>query len=279
MQTHTHVLAHPPASTNTSADSTSSALLYLASQSPRRQTLLQQIAIPFTLLLAEPSEDVEALEIALPNEDASTYVQRVTQLKALAALARLQRYQQGLSIATLENTSSHPIATPAQKNWPTLPILCADTIVTYQGRLLGKPQNPQEAQHMLHALSGSTHQVLTAVSIALPQTPTLLPSQNASTEHAQIFSVKIPIQPPTDSPKTEKIYTILSTSEVRLSTLTSDEIAAYIASGEPFGKAGAYAIQGRAAKFIESISGSYSGIMGLPLFETATLLRELGIEQ
>ncbi|NUA26028.1 Maf family protein [Cupriavidus basilensis] len=123
---------------------------------------------------------------------------------------------------------------------PDAPILTSDTTVCLDGEILGKPADDADAARMLGALSGRTHRVLTAVTVvsALGQ------------RHA------------------------LSVSEVSFRTMTADEIAAYVASGEPAGKAGAYGIQGRAAEFVERIDGSYSGIMGLPLFETASLLRQ-----
>lgn len=194
---------------------------YLASQSPRRQTLLNQIGACFEMLLPDLSEDVETLETALPNEVPKVYVQRVSALKAQAALARRNKRQ-------LES----------------LPILSADTIVTVEGRILGKPTNQQDAQDMLACLSGKTHEVLTAIYLFIPDS---------------------------------NYYSALSVSQVRFRELSSEEIQHYIDSGEPFGKAGAYAIQGRAAEFVEHIAGSYSGIMGLPLFETAVLLRRFAL--
>jgi septum formation protein len=125
---------------------------------------------------------------------------------------------------------------------PEAPVLCADTTVALGRQILGKPADEAQACAMLSALSGKTHRVLTAVAL-----------QVGAMRHAA-----------------------LSVSRVRFAVMTDAQIKAYVASGEPVGKAGAYAVQGRAAAFIEHISGSYSGIMGLPMFETAQLLRKAG---
>lgn len=123
-----------------------------------------------------------------------------------------------------------------------LPVLAADTTVVCGGQILGKPEHRQHAIEMLSLLSGRSHQVYSAVSLRGDQ-------------HWQALSV----------------------NEVKFRTLTQDEIAAYWQTGEPCDKAGAYAIQGLASIFIESITGSFSGVMGLPLFETAQLLAKQGI--
>jgi septum formation protein len=127
---------------------------------------------------------------------------------------------------------------------PPAPVLCADTTVALARTILGKPEDGRDAERMLGALSGRTHRVLTAIAL-----------QDGRARHAA-----------------------LSVSHVRFATIDQARIADYVATGEPLGKAGSYAIQGRAAAFIEHISGSHSGIMGLPMFETAELLREAGIE-
>jgi len=119
------------------------------------------------------------------------------------------------------------------------PVLAADTTVELNGDVIGKPADADAAQHILHRLSGQTHRVLTAVAISYH----------------------------------ERLETRLSRSEVRFRALDDDEIRRYVATGEPMDKAGAYAIQGRAAVFVEHLAGSYSGVMGLPLFETAQLLK------
>ena len=192
--------------------------IYLASQSPRRSQLLEQLGIKHTLLLPSAEEDAEALEAILPAEDPETYVQRVTSLKLEAAMARLQHRQ-----------------------LPVAPVLCADTTVALDGVIYGKPVDDADAMRMLRSLSGRTHQVYTAIALGF--------------ENRQL--------------------TACSTSEVTFAKLTDDDFHSYIASGDPTGKAGAYAVQGRAAAFISRIEGSYTGIMGLPLFETANLLRQL----
>lgn len=193
--------------------------VYLASQSPRRKQLLEQLGVKFELLLPDASEDAEALEVVRPNEKPRTYVQRVTALKLEAALQRLKN--RGLALA---------------------PVLCSDTTVAIGSTIFGKPDNAEHAKEMLKQLSGQTHRVLTAVSIGTMR----------------------------------KQSSALSISQVRFADLSKQDIDRYVASQEPLGKAGSYAIQGKAAAFISHISGNYSGIMGLPMFETAHLLREFG---
>jgi septum formation protein len=200
--------------------------IYLASQSPRRRQLLDQLGVRHELLLAGPDEDAEALEALRPGEPPATYVKRVTLAKLAAAQLRLVR--RGLAPA---------------------PILCADTTVALGRRILGKPVDAPDAVAMLAALSGRTHRVLTAVALAV---------LGAGDEPA---------------PSALRV----STSTVRFAVLTPAWIAAYVASGEPMGKAGAYAIQSQAAARVEHITGSYSGIMGLPLHETALLLQVAGV--
>ena len=124
------------------------------------------------------------------------------------------------------------------------PVLAADTAVVLDERVLGKPADETEAESMLAALSGRTHRVLTAVALRCG----------------------------------DAVQTLLSTSEVRFRATTRDERAAYCRSGEPLDKAGGYGIQGRAAMFVEHLAGSYSGVVGLPLFETAALLERCGVE-
>ncbi len=191
--------------------------IYLASQSPRRRQLLDQLGVHHVLLLADDAADAEALEAVLPGELPAAYVQRVTALKLKAARARL-----------------------AQRGLPPAPILCADTTVALGRRILGKPADAAEATAMLSALSGRCHRVLTAVALA----------------HGR------------------RTLAALSISQVRFAPLSPATIAAYIASGQPFGKAGGYAVQSQLAAWIPHIAGSHSTIMGLPLFETAQLLRQ-----
>lgn len=190
--------------------------VYLASQSPRRRQLLEQLGVPYELLLPDAAEDAEALEAVLNNEAPAAYVKRVTGLKLDAAVARLK-----------------------QRQLPPAPILCSDTTVALGRAIYGKPDDASDAARMLHELAGHTHRVLTAVALQ---------------QGGQRFEA-------------------LSTSRVSFDAMTADQIRAYVATGEPLGKAGAYAIQGRVAMHIAQINGSYSGIMGLPLRETALLLR------
>ena len=198
--------------------------IYLASQSPRRSQLLEQIGVPHRLLVpnapGDVAEDTEALELVLPGEPPATYVERVTALKLDAAVQRLVR-----------------------RGLPAAPILCSDTTVALNDRIFGKPLDADDARHMLAQLSGQEHRVLTAVAVQAG---------------AQRFAA-------------------LSVSHVRFAELDPVQIDAYVATGEPLGKAGAYGIQGAAAAFIAHMSGSYSGIMGLPLYETAQLLRQAGL--
>ena len=195
--------------------------VYLASQSPRRRQLLEQLGVRYELLLADASEDAEALELVLKNEAPAAYVKRVTALKLDAAAARL-----------------------ARRKLPPAPVLCSDTTVALGRTIYGKPENAGAAERMLSELAGKTHRVLTAIAIQ---------------QGAQRFDA-------------------LSTSRVSFEAMTDEKIRDYVATGEPMGKAGAYAIQGRVAMHITRINGSYSGIMGLPLWETATLLQAAGIK-
>ena len=193
--------------------------IYLASQSPRRRQLLEQLGVAYELLLPDTEEDAESLEAVLPNEAPKAYVQRVTQRKLDAALQRLKR-----------------------RGLPAAPVLCSDTTVALGRQILGKPEDAADARRMLNALSDQSHRVLTAVAVGTAR----------------------------------KRVQALSQSQVRFANLTPTQIRHYVDSGEPMGKAGAYAVQGRAAGFIAHMSGSYSGIMGLPMFETSQLLREMG---
>lgn len=192
--------------------------VYLASQSPRRRQLLEQIGVRYELLLASPDEDAESLEVALPGEAPLAYVKRVTQLKLEAAMLRLKT-----------------------RGLPKAPVLCADTTVALGREILGKPESPQDALRILKKLSGNTHRVLTAVAMGHGR--------------RRVSSVSI--------------------SSVTFASMTPAQLKAYVASGEPMGKAGAYGVQGLAAAHISAIKGSHTGIMGLPLFETAALLQQI----
>ena len=194
--------------------------IYLASQSPRRRQLLEQLGVRYELLLPDADEDAESLEAVFKNEAPATYVQRVTGLKLDAAVARMKR-----------------------RKLPSAPVLCSDTTVAMGRVIYGKPEDAKDAVRMLRELSGGTHRVLTAVAVQSGR----------------------------------RRLEALSTSRVSFDALTPAQIRSYVASGEPMGKAGAYAVQGRVAMHINRIDGSYSGIMGLPLRETAQLLQAAGI--
>lgn len=188
--------------------------IYLASRSPRRAELLQQIGVCFTVL---PS-DIDESELA--NEKPADYVLRLARTKAQACVAAL--LEQGMQ---------------------RLPVLAADTTVCVDGEILGKPVDADDARRMLQKMSGGTHEVLTGLAVATQQ----------------------------------GVEVLLSVTQVEMAVLTEDEIDAYIRSGEPFDKAGAYGIQGLAGTFIKRIEGSYSGVMGLPVYETAQLLKSAGV--
>jgi septum formation protein len=187
-------------------------LLYLASQSPRRRQLLEQIGLRFDTV------DIDLPEVRAPNEPPEDYVSRVAREKAGAGLLKLS----GVAGAM---------------------VLGADTEVVLGDEVFGKPADDAHATQMLRRLSQCTHRVLSAVWCI----------DGGREEH------------------------VVCVTQVEFAALSQAQIAAYVASGEHVGKAGAYAIQGRAAAFVAHLSGSYSGVMGLPLFETAQLLRKFGV--
>lgn len=200
---------------------TSANTIYLASKSPRRRELLKQIGVHYELMLMrEIAPRVDVDETPIPNETPHAYVERVVRMKAAAAM----------SVAT-------------ERHLPLRPILTADTTVTLEGVILGKPVDRHDAIAMLKKLSGVSHQVLTAVAVA----------------------------------NQGEVKQIITTSFVTFDSLTDEEIKRYVDTGEPMDKAGAYGVQGAAAKWISKLSGSYSGVMGLPLYETAKLLRQCGV--
>lgn len=184
--------------------------IYLASQSPRRRDLLQQLGVRFTCL------HVDVDERPLPGEPPLELVRRLALSKARA----------GRVLAPLP-----------------LPVLGADTEVIVDGETLGKPADAAGAARMLQRLSGRVHEVISAIALV-----------TASGECVRT-----------------------RTSRVHFRRLGRDEIERYCRTGEPLGKAGGYAIQGLAASFVENLEGSYSGVVGLPLFETAQVLRDAGI--
>ncbi|MES1989158.1 MAG: Maf family protein [Pseudomonadota bacterium] len=187
--------------------------VYLASRSPRRVELLGQLGVA-----CEPlPTDID--ETQLVGESPERYVTRLAREKAQACLQHL---------------------TVEQK---VHPVLAADTTVVLDGVVLGKPDDDIDARNMLIALSGSLHEVHTAVALAF----------------------------------NNQIEVVLSTTVVEMMTLTEEQIERYITSGEPRDKAGSYGIQGKAGAWIKRIEGSYSGVMGLPVFETAELLRKANL--
>jgi septum formation protein len=196
--------------------------IYLASKSPRRRELLRQIGVDFELLLlrSDGPRGADVTEEVLPGEAPLDYVARVANEKAAYAWNLVRR-----------------------RHLTPRPVLSADTTVTVDGEILGKPANRDEAAAMLRRLSGRAHQVLTAVAVHF----------TGMTEH------------------------VVQVSDVRFGTLSEASIKTYCAGQEPYDKAGGYGIQGSAALFVEHIEGSHSGIMGLPLFETAKLLRQAGL--
>ncbi len=187
--------------------------LYLASRSPRRVELLSQLGWACAVTPA----DID--ETQLVGEPAAAYVQRLAQEKARAACLILG--------------AAHS----------TQPVLAADTTVALGDQLLGKPVDDEDARRMLASLSGSVHQVHTAVALVFNQ----------------------------------KIELAWSCTNVEMMVLSEAQIEAYLASGESRDKAGSYGIQGLAAAWIKRIEGSYTGVMGLPLYETAALLRAQGL--
>jgi len=187
-----------------------SARFVLASRSPRRRALLEGLGLRFELCPVDLEERPRA------GEHPGVFARRMALEKAAAARARL---------------GTGP------------PVLAADTVVTVDGEVLGKPADPGEAESMLGRLSGRSHEVLSAVAVAAARTEWRV-----------------------------------SASRVWFRALTADERRAYAATGEGLDKAGGYAIQGFAATFVTRLAGSYSGVVGLPLFETAELLARAGID-
>lgn len=187
--------------------------LILASASPRRKELLDQIGVRYIVHPVDIDETPKDREVAMD------YVYRVAAEKSAAC---------------------------ASKVTCSLPILAADTSVVLDGQIMGKPKNREHAMTMLNQLSGKTHSVYSAVSLR--------------------------------SQCENNYFQALSKTEVKFRKISNEEIQSYWDTGEPEGKAGAYAIQGLASVFVESIKGSFSGVVGLPLFETAELLLKQGIK-
>jgi septum formation protein len=203
-------------------------MLVLASASPRRQELLRNVGIPFTVHPA----DIEEKQI--PGEPAVDCAERLAREKALAV-------------------------------WRTRPhdlVLGADTIVVVDDAILGKPRDAADAARMLRMLSGRVHRVITGVCLVKP----ILSSQYP------VPSVKVP-RGEEDSDKNRGLTSASEMTLVTMSQIDDNEIQVYVASGEPMDKAGAYAIQGMAARWIPRIEGDYSNVVGLPI---ALVYRMLG---
>lgn len=188
--------------------------LYLASGSPRRREILEQLGFQLERVHADVDETVQ------PGEDAVGYTQRLATEKAAA----------GWSVAMALGL-------------PSRPLLSADTTVVLDGEIFGKPTDADDAFRMLRAFSGRTHQVLTSVAIR----------------------------------EGERTEIATSCTDVTFKPLSDAEIERYLDTGEPFDKAGAYGIQGKASVFVQHISGSFTGVVGLPVFETAQLLAAFDI--
>ncbi len=217
----------------------------LASQSPRRKQLMEQLGAEMSfrlvVLAPGPGEDVEELEAVFGGEDPLDYVQRVTRLKAEAGWQRMTRWAAG---------------------GPVIPVLVSDTTVALGDRILGKPCSVDEARAMLRLLSGQVHQVHTAVALATPL------GKGVDDGFGIGCSDGVP-------GLAFEYAQVVSSSDVKFSELTDDWIDWVVSTGEPMDKAGAYAIQGHAASVIEWVRGSPSGVMGLPLYETRQLLSAL----
>lgn len=197
--------------------------IYLASRSPRRRELLKQIGINFEVLIMRsfPTVRADVDETPNPGESPGDYVTRIAVNKAKTGWTRA-----------------------LERRLPRLPVLGADTTVTVDGEIIGKPANTEDAANILRKLSGRDHEVYSAVAIAM----------------------------------NDNVTSKLSCSRVRFAELSDPLIQDYVDTGEPMDKAGAYGVQGKAATFIAEIDGSYSGIMGLPLYETAQLLKQVGFQ-
>jgi septum formation protein len=204
-------------STGDSADTLEAVILILASASPRRQELLAQSGLTFSVAAPGINEDL------LPNEAAAAYVQRLAEEKAQAIWNA--------------NQSSDTPDTPDDP----LIVLGADTCVVCDGYILGKPTDSADARRMLELLSGRTHAVLTGLAVV----------------------------------SARKVVRDVEITQVTFNQLNDREIAQYIASGEPLDKAGAYAIQGYAARWIPRIEGCYFNVVGLPIARTIALLTDV----
>jgi len=205
--------------------------LYLASTSPRRAELLEQMGVPFEKLAVNVDESKQVAESVV------TYVQRLARDKAMQGINQLQQREAFFNCA----------------------VLGADTIVAQQnGRILGKPQSREQAVEMLRALANCTHSVYTAVAV--------LCSQNVKNS-----------EPNSGNDNKISCQTCCVETKVSFGDISETQIQAYCLTKEPFDKAGAYAIQGAAAAFVRQIHGSYTAVVGLPLYETRELLLNAGV--
>lgn len=198
--------------------------LYLASKSPRRKEILEQLGFQPIIVASNNHtlRNFQGDEVQLENETPEDYVVRIAREKALIGFEKLKR-----------------------DHSPILPLLSADTTVIVDGRILGKPNDEEQAKEFLRSLSGRAHEVRTAVCVGT--------------------------QP-------ENLKTLVNISVVHFKALSEQEIEAYVRLAEPYDKAGGYGIQGLAGAFVTEISGSYSGIMGLPIYETCELLKSFGLD-
>ncbi len=195
--------------------------IYLASRSPRRRELLKQMGVNYEVLLLrnDRRRNVFVDETPHEGEDPVAYVQRVCRDKANAGWDSV-----------------------VFRNLPRFPVLAADTTVALDGKIIGKPDNNKHAAEILRMLSGTQHQVLTAVAVAYR----------------------------------DRLETRLSTTTITFDKLSTERINRYLLTNEARDKAGAYGIQGHAGAFVKHIDGSYTGVMGLPLYETVELLKLFG---
>ncbi len=227
-------------------------MIHLASKSPRRRVLLDQIGVDYAVV------DAPIDEVRQPGEAPGRFVERMACEKAQAGLAAFGDARTG-------------------------PVLAADTAVVLGEQVLGKPRDPEHAMAMLGALSGRMHHVISAVAIAGTRARS---AGGGLADNDVRERVGSHMRERAGSDVRERAGSARGAGAPRVATSVSrvwlreiglDERRRYCASGEPLDKAGAYAIQGRAAVFVARLDGSYSGVMGLPLFETASLLREAGI--
>jgi len=214
--------------------------IYLASRSPRRRELLTQIGVRFELLLFR--ETPRSLLEAMVREDDPTHKPSSDTPIEVDETPLPNENPEAYVVRVTLAKAQAGLQRMRERRLISHPILAADTAVEMDGTIIGKPENDADATAILKRLSGGTHRVLTAVAVV----------------------------------EADRVEHLLNINEVRFRTLEDNEIKRYIASGESHDKAGAYGVQGRAALFIEEIRGSYTGIMGLPLFETAILLRRFG---